>query len=134
MHGVMMRASEVNWKDTQSVANFVLWCTANDCMQHFYRTWPWRKVRAQVLALDHYECQHCRAKGRYTKASVAHHVNYLKARPDLALTIWHERNDGQRSRNLIALCTACHEAEHNRIETMLAARHGTRPPVTPERW
>lgn len=127
-----MRASDVDWNSAQSVSNFVLWCTALDHMQHFYRTWQWRSVRNQVLALDHGECQLCRAKGRYSRATIAHHVHYLKARPDLALSIWMETADGSRSRNIIAVCTECHEREHHRQEAFNASH--AKPPVTVERW
>jgi 5-methylcytosine-specific restriction endonuclease McrA len=127
-----MTAAEVNWQDAQSVANFVLWCVRTDHMQHFYRTWQWRKTRNAVLVLDHHECQLCRAKGRYTKATVAHHVHYLKARPDLALAIWATFADGERRRNIIAVCNACHELEHERTEALNGAKQ--KPPVTIERW
>ncbi len=127
-----MTASEVNWQDTQSVAGFVLWCIHNDCMQHFYRTWQWRRVRGRVLELDHGECQLCRANGRYSRASIAHHVHYLKARPDLALSIWMEAADGTRSRNIISVCTACHEREHGRLEAFRSSQ--VKLPVTVERW
>ena len=52
----------------------------------FY-SWPeWRRLKAEVLRLDHFECQECRKKGRYTKGYIVHHINHLKDRPDLALS------------------------------------------------
>ena len=127
-----MLASEVDWYDVQSVSRFVLWCIENDCMQHFYRTYQWRKVRDAVMALDHDECQLCRAEGRYARAKVAHHVNPLKLRPDLALSIWCTDTQGRRSRNIIAVCNPCHERIENRIEKLHAANR--KAPLTQERW
>ena len=54
----------------------------------FYNWSCWLHTRAEVLKLDHYECQRCRAKGRYSRAVLVHHVKHLKDRPDLALSIW----------------------------------------------
>lgn len=126
-----MTAADVNWSDPKSIEAFVLWCITWDCPQHFYRTWPWRMVRAEVMALDRNECQLCKAQGKYTKAKVAHHVNHLRQRPDLALDIFFTDRFGKERRNIIAVCFDCHEAEHKRLDALHAQKN---QPVTIERW
>ena len=92
----------------------------------WYNESAWQRMRAQVLKLDHYECQLCKAKGRHRRAVIVHHVKHLKDRPDLALSIW----DG-KERQLVSVCRACHEELHP--ERALLPRTG-KPPVTKERW
>lgn len=92
----------------------------------FYLWGAWKAIRQQVLSLDHYECQTCKAKGKYARATIVHHVKHLKDRPDLALSIW----DGDE-RQLVSLCKACHEAEHPESQRQYK---NIRAPVTVERW
>lgn len=75
----------------------------------FYVSPAWRARRKQVLALDRYECQRCKARGRYARAVVVHHVAHLKERPDLALSVFGD--DGQ-TRQLVSVCKQCHEMLH----------------------
>lgn len=92
----------------------------------FYLWGAWKAIRQQVLSLDHYECQTCKAKGKYARATIVHHVKHLKDRPDLALSIW----DGDE-RQLISLCKSCHEAEHPESQRQYK---NIRAPITRERW
>lgn len=92
----------------------------------FYSWGVWLHRREQVLRLDRWECQMCKAKGRYSRASIVHHVKHLTDRPDLALAIW----DGEE-RQLISVCKKCHEAEHP--ESLLQAGPKEKP-LTEERW
>lgn len=92
----------------------------------FYLWGAWKAIRQKVLSLDHYECQTCKAKGKYAKATIVHHVKHLKDRPDLALSIW----DGDE-RQLISLCKSCHEAEHPESQRKYK---NIRAPITAERW
>lgn len=95
--------------------------------EHDFYLWSdWRRTRAQVLKMDHYECQACKEKGKYAKATIVHHVKHLKDRPDLALTIW----DGDK-RQLVSLCKSCHEAEHPESQRQFK---NIRAPITCERW
>lgn len=71
----------------------------------FYKSAMWLHCREEVLRDQHYECQMCRQKGLYEKATTVHHKEELKARPDLAL----------EKSNLLALCAACHNAAHERF-------------------
>lgn len=73
----------------------------------FYSWKAWKRLRKEVLRLDHYECRLCKAKGRYRRAEIVHHVKHLKDRPDLALSIW----DGAE-RQLVSVCKRCHEELH----------------------
>lgn len=111
---------------TQEQIDYVKKCIRED-IHRFYVWGPWKKVRREVLQMDHGECQRCKAKKIYTKATTVHHVNYVKKHPDMALEIWYEWN-GVRKRNLVSLCHDCHEAVH-----------GYRKPekketLTEERW
>lgn len=92
----------------------------------FYLWGAWKAIRQQVLSLDHYECQTCKAKGKYARATIVHHVKHLKDRPDLALSIW----DGTE-RQLVSLCKSCHEAEHPESQRQYK---NMRAQITRERW
>ena len=95
---------------TQEQIDYVKKCIRED-IHRFYVWGPWKKVRREVLQMDHGECQRCKAKKIYTKATTVHHVNYVKKHPDMALEIWYEWH-GVRKRNLVSLCHDCHEAVH----------------------
>ena len=93
----------------------------------FY-SWPeWLRLRPAVLNLDKHECQICKAKGRYRKATIVHHVKHLRVRPDLALSIW----DGM-DRQLLSVCKSCHEDEHP--EAFRQNARAKAPQITVERW
>ena len=94
----------------------------------FYWWSAWRKKRDYVLEYDRHECQLCKAKGRYARAVLVHHVKHLRARPDLALSLF-DPETGERQ--LISVCKACHEAEHPEA---LRTLQPSKPPLTVERW
>lgn len=92
--------------------------------------WPeWDSARSEALRTDCNECQICKARGRYRKAVIVHHVKHLKRRPDLALSIW-DPDTGERQ--LLSVCRACHEEEHP--ERGLKRYAPAAQPVTVERW
>ena len=95
----------------------------------FY-SWPeWQAVRADVLSLDHNECQRCRElRRKVVSGKIVHHVKHLKDRPDLALSIW-DPETGERQ--LVTVCKRCHEDLHP--ESQLQFRR-IRAPLTQERW
>lgn len=68
----------------------------------FYKSPEWKKLRTAALKRDHYECQKCKAKGKYRKADCVHHIKHVKQFPLLALVL----------SNLISLCNSCHDEEH----------------------
>lgn len=97
----------------------------------FYVTAEWRSLSSDVLKLDRHECQVCKARGRYHRAELVHHVNQVKLRPDLALDIYFTDANGERKRNLISVCRGCHETVcHPERMRKPSAPHFT----TEERW
>ena len=78
----------------------------------FYNDRTWRRLAAKVLRDQHYECQYCKASGRYTRARYVHHVNHLKDHPELAYQETYVDRHGKVVPNLVACCHACHEAQH----------------------
>lgn len=101
---------------------------ASGLSRRFY-DWPeWEAARDAALRLDHWECQCCKARGRYRRAVLVHHVQHLKDRPDLALSAF-DPDTGRRQ--LVSLCRGCHEEQHP--ERM--RRPAPKPaPLTEERW
>lgn len=102
-----------------------------DGREHEFYLWPeWRAepdgIRAQVLRLDHNECQVCKRRGKYKRATIVHHIKHLKHRPDLALSIY----DGE-DRQLESVCKQCHEEYHPESQRQNSKAE---PPVTEERW
>ncbi len=95
----------------------------------FYLSKEWRHLRQEVLSADKYECQHCKAKGKYTRATHVHHVNHLDKHPELALEKYYTDSSGNTKRNLISVCKDCHETVcHPERLTH------SKPPLNEERW
>ena len=80
----------------------------------FYKTKLWREVRQKVLEDGHFECAECAKHGKYKRAVLVHHVNELRKRPDLALSLYYKDRDGTTKPNLVPLCFNCHEIAHGR--------------------
>ena len=96
--------------------------------EHAFYLWgAWRSLRERVLRMDRWECQICRARGRYSRGEIVHHVKHLRDRPDLALSVW-DPETGERQ--LVTVCKACHEAEHPEALRRLPCA----TPLTAERW
>lgn len=94
----------------------------------WYNGAAWEHMRRAVLKMDHYECQRCKARGRYHKAEIVHHVKHLKDRPDLALSLY-DPDTGERQ--LVSVCKQCHEELHPESQRQYRMREA---PVTIERW
>mgnify|MGYP003291728737 CR=1 FL=1 len=94
----------------------------------FYLWGAWKRICRDVRRIDHNECQLCKAKGRYRKGTIVHHIKHLKDRPDLALSIY-DSDTGERQ--LVLVCKQCHEDAHP--ESFRQARRHDKP-VTEERW
>ncbi len=99
-----------------SLAVYIKRLIAINRLEVFYLTEDWKELRTDVLEELHYECQECLKKGGYTKADCVHHYNEVKAHPDLALSRWFVDIKGQRQRNLIPLCNACHNIIHEKLK------------------
>ena len=94
----------------------------------FY-SWPeWQELRPEVLGLDNYECQRCKARGKFAPARIVHHVQHLEVRPDLALSVW-DPDTGERQ--LVSVCKRCHEELHPESQRQFRR---IRAPLTAERW
>ena len=98
----------------RSLASWIRELESQGRMYVFYKTPEWRRLRAEVLSDNRNECRRCGERGRYSRATVVHHVNEVLKRPDLALTRWVKDRDGNMVENLIPLCFGCHEEEHGR--------------------
>ena len=106
------------------IAGFI--ATGN--VHKFYTSPAWERLRAEVLREDRHECQHCKARGCYTRANTVHHVMHVRDHPELALSRYYMDERGKPQRQLVSLCFACHEKEHEK------ERGKTEEPLTPERW
>ena len=104
---------------------FVQKCIDDNYLIRFYTWAPWLHLRSDVLDDDKHECQMCKRRGRYTKATHVHHVKHVRRHPELALV--KTLPDG--ARQLISLCQACHELCHP--ERM---RRKPKKKYWPERW
>ncbi|HHX60655.1 MAG TPA: HNH endonuclease [Epulopiscium sp.] len=97
-----------------------------DRLDLFYSSPAWRKTRREVLEGYKSECQHCKAKGYYTRANTVHHVQYVRRHPRLALSKTYAFK-GIEYINLIPLCEECHKVTHGRDRKRAK-------PLTVERW
>ena len=70
----------------------------------FHKSKKWKEKRKAILRRDEYLCRECRRYGRTRLATTVHHIIPIDQRPDLALA----------SKNLISLCTECHNKMHDR--------------------
>jgi 5-methylcytosine-specific restriction enzyme A len=96
--------------DKKEIARWIQGLISQGKLHLFYISAVWRRTRERALKRQHYECQRCKVKGRYERATVAHHKQYLRRRPDLALDL----------DNLEALCDQCHYEEHHKKENKYA--------------
>lgn len=81
-------------------------------VHRFYNDGAWKQLAATIRKEQHNECQRCKANGKYHYAVLVHHVNHLREHPELAYSKTYIDSNGQEQRNLILLCSQCHEAVH----------------------
>ena len=87
--------------------------------RRLYKTPAWRRTRDHQLA-THPLCQRCLAKGRYTPATVCHHVDKdSKASPETFF-----------AGPYLSLCEPCHNSHHQSLEK---GGHG-RTPIGVDGW
>lgn len=120
---------EIVTLDGPNLAQLKEWIRTNQLIQ-FYTSSPWKRLRTEVLKEQRYDCQCCKERGKHTKANHVHHVNYLRKRPELALSKWYVDKDGGVKRQLIAVCKDCHET----VCHPERLRWNKREPITKERW
>ena len=100
-----MRRSAKDYSPSELTA-WIRSLIAADDLHAFYICKAWLHLRAQALEAQNYECQLCKAAGRYVPATVVHHVRPVRAAPWLALT----------QSNLMCLCGECHYRVHHERE------------------
>lgn len=83
----------------------------------FYKSKYWagnkdtKGLKNEVLEEQKYECQKCLKEGKLTRADTVHHVQFVRKHPRLALSKYYTYK-GNKYRNLIAVCAACHNRLH----------------------
>lgn len=118
----------------RSLASWIRELIKGGRLYRFYKTDEWMSLRAAVMAGAHGECEWCREKaGPPVRATCVHHVNEVKDRPELALSLLYTDADGIVRRNLWAICEACHNKAHGRFQGPRKKRCDERP-LTDERW
>lgn len=117
---------------TAEEIQFVTLCISEDRIHDFYVWWRWKQKRKEILDKDKCECQICKAKGRYRRAVVVHHVKHLKDHPELALCDCYLGADGKLHRQLISVCKECHETECH--PERMRKKERKRKFSTVERW
>ena len=113
-----------------SLASWIRELQRHGRVYRFYKTSDWKELRARVMEDNHNECLMCKRKqpAVYTRAVTVHHVNEVLARPELALSRTYRDAEGVKD-NLVPLCQACHNAEHERFY-----KAEDRPQLNEERW
>lgn len=115
--------------DNTSLREWIMQLERDGKLYRFYKTEDWRRLRDQVMADHHSECERCAAQGRYTRADTVHHEFEVRKHPDMALTRYVGDGDGRRE-VLHPLCNDCHNEVHGR--KLSGAK--PRQPLNEERW
>lgn len=97
----------------------------------FYWSAAWLHKRTEVLREQHYECQYCKVRGFYAKATHVHHEFPRDQYPQYELTKYVFMPDGTLKRNLTACCRKCHETVGHPERLNHTAK---KPPLTEEKW
>ena len=96
---------------------------------NFYMSSTWQDLAAKVRRMDRYECQLCKARGRYSRGVIVHHVKHLRDRPALALSVY-DPDSGERQ--LVTVCKKCHEDQHP--EALRERESTTKDEIARECW
>lgn len=116
-----------------SLTKYINSLISDDALVKFYKSKAWRILRDEVLAEHHYECQECLKNGRYTRATMVHHVQEVRKRPELALSRTYTDGGGTVHKQLLPLCIACHERIHDKLGDFTRERSGPKF-MNEERW
>lgn len=76
-----------------------------------YQSKRWRTLREVVLRQEKYLCSECKRYGKNVDADTVHHIFPVEDYPSLA---W-------KRKNLISLCSACHDKMHDRTTHKITA-------------
>ena len=116
-----------------SLGTYIRELIKDDNLVRFYKSREWRELRDEVLSEHHYECQECLKQGKYTRATMVHHVQEVRKRPDLALSKTYVDGKGNEHKQLLPVCIPCHERIHDKLGGYTRERCG--PKFTnDERW
>lgn len=100
--------------------NWIIGLIKNNNIHAFYVSGTWKRLRAEVLKEQNNECQMCKSKGKYKRATTVHHIKHVKEFPWLALT----------KTNLMCVCNEC----HNILHPEKYFKYKKKIPVNEERW
>lgn len=119
--------------DNDKLVSWLRYLISINRLDTFYHSRHWKGLKKEVLREQHYECQHCKEKGKLTivregkrRMGVVHHERFLRDYPELALSKYYVDECGKKQRQLTVLCDPCHEAVHERC--------CTKEPLNIERW
>lgn len=98
-----------------------------DQIEKFYHSSAWLKKAEEVKKIDNYECQLCKQEGKVTTCGSRrddgksiqisiHHIQEIRKRPELALSIWYTDDNGEKARNLITVCETHHNYIHKKFQ------------------
>lgn len=77
-----------------------------------YKDKRWLGKRKVILKRDEYLCRECKRYGKTTAATTVHHVKQAHDYPELRF----------ENKNLISLCSKCHDRMHDRNSKELTAK------------
>ena len=95
--------------DTQNLEICITYLLQTGQIEEFYNSKEWKKLKKEVLKEQKYECQYCKEKGKYSRATTVHHQFYVRYYPQLALS----KTNAEGKQNLVAVCHKCHNDVHN---------------------
>lgn len=98
-----------------SLESWIRQLIADEKIILFYKSNDWIELKDEVMEENHYECQECLKRGRYTRADCVHHVNEVRVRPDLALSKYYTDAEGNTHKQLVPLCNTCHNIVHDKL-------------------
>lgn len=97
------------------LATYIRRLIRDNKIEQFYSSDDWRELRKHVLEQNYYECQECLKKGNYTRADCVHHVNEVRHKPELALSMYYTDKEGKQQKQLVPLCNTCHNIVHDKL-------------------
>ena len=100
------------FNDKNELERFIKEMIKANTIYKFYKTKEWLYIKNKMKNKFHNECVDCRKLGRITMCEVVHHEQYVRKYPRLALDEFYIDKKGNRKRNLIPLCHACHLKRH----------------------
>lgn len=120
----------ININNEDDVGRWVQQLIDEDRLHEFYTSSIWLNLRNDVLNEYRHECQECKRRGRYRRATIVHHVKHLREHPRLALSKTYIDEHREQQVQLKPVCKDCHEY----VEHPERLRWNRKQPLTEERW